>query len=180
MEAFGCGGRHRPCLPTPRSRERIPCPHLVGDRARGGSRRGSRLGRSRCDALQSRDHRASQWKPGELRFVGINSRNSVTNSAGTEGDSDTSNPSILPNGFFESGITGNWRWGLAFDTPFGQQTTLAGRQFSGLRRTHRRTCADAQQDQAVQGNADGRRELWNDNRDRRRRRLLPRRRSEIR
>ena len=61
-------------------------------------------------------------------FVGINSRNSVTNAAGTS-DSDTSNPSILPNGFFESGITGNWRWGLAFDTPFGQQTNWPAGSF---------------------------------------------------
>jgi long-chain fatty acid transport protein len=65
---------------------------------------------------------------GSTGVVGINSGNSVTNAAGTS-DSDTSNPSILLNGFFESGITGNWRWGVAFDTPFGQQTNWPAGSF---------------------------------------------------
>src|SRR5439155_3165647 len=54
-------------------------------------------------------------------LIAINSKNTVTNAAGTS-TSDVSNPSIIPTGFMEGGIVNDWRWGVAFNAPFGQQT----------------------------------------------------------
>jgi long-chain fatty acid transport protein len=54
-------------------------------------------------------------------LLAINSRNTVSNAAGSS-TSDVSNPSIIPIGFMEGGLTNDWRWGVAFNAPFGQQT----------------------------------------------------------
>lgn len=66
-----------------------------------------------------------------LGLVAIDNRQRVSNAAGTS-NSDVTNPAWVPNGYLEGPLWSNARWGVTFDTPFGQQTNWPTGSFPGF------------------------------------------------
>jgi long-chain fatty acid transport protein len=63
--------------------------------------------------------------------VGLDTDLRVDNAAGTS-TSDVSNPAFIPMGFGEGPLYGDFRWAIAFNAPFGQQTNWPAGAFPGF------------------------------------------------